>query len=71
LPRSARARRGASAIVPRWYLPAGGSWIAQFTIAVPPEVVADRFIDDVLRSLTTSREPHCYEATLRQLGGIR
>jgi len=58
-------------IVPRWYLPAAGAWIAQFTIAVPPEVVVDRFVDDVLRSLTTSREPRCYEATLRQLGGIR
>ena len=61
----------ASSIVPRWYLPAGGAWIAQFTIAVPPEVVADRFVDDVLKSLTTSREPRCYEARLRELGGIR
>ena len=61
----------AGSIVPRWYLPAGDAWIAQFTIAAPPEVVADRFVDDVLRSLTTTREPRCYEARLRELGGIR
>ena len=61
---------GAS-IVPRWYLPAGGAWIAQFTIGVPPEVNTDQFVADVLKSLTTSREPRCYEARLRELGGIR
>jgi hypothetical protein len=61
----------AGSIIPRWYLPAGDAWIAQFTIGVPPEVVADRFVADVLTSLTTSREPRCYEARLRELGGIR
>jgi hypothetical protein len=60
-----------ASIVPRWYLPAGDAWIAQFAIGVPSEVVADRFVDDVLNSLTTSREPRCYEARLRELGGIR
>lgn len=61
----------AASILPRWYLPAGDTWIAQFTIGVPPDVVTDRFVDEVLRSLTTSREPRCYEARLRELGGIR
>ena len=31
----------------------------------------DRFVDEVMRSLTTSREPRCYETRLRELGGIR
>src|SRR4030095_12798712 len=47
--------------------PGGVPWSAQFTIGVPPEVVADRFVADVLMSLTTSREPRCYEARLREL----
>jgi hypothetical protein len=62
---------GAVRIVPRWYLPVGDEWIAQFTIAVPPDVDRDAFVTDVLTSLTTSRESRCYEARLRELGGVR
>src|SRR2546427_1648825 len=58
-------------IVPRWYLPVGDAWIAQFTIGAPPDVDGDAFVTGLLTSLTTSREPRCYEARLRELGGIR
>jgi hypothetical protein len=61
----------AVSIVPRWYLPATDTWIAQFRIGVPPDMEPDRFVTDVLKSLTTSREPRCYETRLRELGGIR
>lgn len=62
---------GVIQIIPRWYLPVGGVWIAQFTIGVPPDVDRDAFVTGVLASLTTSREPRCYEAQLRELGGAR
>jgi hypothetical protein len=58
-------------VIPRWYVPAGGDWIAQFSIAVPPDVESDGFVTTVLTSLTTSREPRCYEARLRELGVVR
>lgn len=58
-------------IAPRWYLPVGDAWIAQFTIGVPRKVDSDVFVIDVLKSLTTSREPRCYEARLRELGAVR
>src|SRR5207249_7976208 len=31
-------------IVPRWYLPVGDAWIAQFTIGAPPDVDDDAFV---------------------------
>ena len=55
--------------IPRWYIPVGEAWIAQFTIGVPPEVDHDAFVTGLLTSLTTSREPRCYEAELRRLSG--
>jgi hypothetical protein len=61
----------AASIVPRWYVPAGDAWIAQFAIRVPPAMETDAFVTDVLTSLTTSREPRCYEARLRELGAVR
>jgi hypothetical protein len=60
-----------ASIVPRWYIPAGDAWIAQFAIRVPPGMDTDTFVASVLTSLTTSREPRCYEAKLRELGAIR
>jgi hypothetical protein len=61
-------RPGSAQIAPRWYLPVAGAWIAQFTIGVPPDVDSDTFVTGVLASLTTSREPRCYEADLRAFG---
>jgi len=58
-------------IVPRWYLPAGDGWIAQFALGVPSDVDRDAFVSGVLQSLTTSREPRCYETRLRELGEVR
>ena len=58
-------------IPPRWYLPVGDTWLAQFTLAVPPGVDADAFVGGVLQSLTTSREARCYEARMRELGALR
>ena len=56
---------------PRWYLPVGDAWLAQFTLAVPPDVDADTFVGGILQSLTTSREARCYEARMRELGALR
>jgi hypothetical protein len=61
-------RRGS--VVPRWYLPIGDAWIAQLTIDSPPDVDPDTFVTGVLESLTTSKEPRCYEARLRELGVV-
>jgi len=58
-------------IIPRWYLPVGDAWIAQFTIGVPPDVDRDAFVTNVLASLTTGQEARCYEVRLRELGGVR
>ena len=58
-------------IVPRWYLPAADGWIAQFALGVPSDVDRDAFVSGVLQSLTTSREPRCYESRLRELGAVR
>ena len=57
-------------VVPRWYLPIGDAWIAQFTIDSPPDVDPEAFVASVLESLTTSNEPRCYEARLRELGVV-
>lgn len=58
-------------IIPRWYLPVGDTWLAQFSIGVPSDVDNDAFVTAVLRNLTTSREPRCYEQRMRELGGIQ
>lgn len=58
-------------IVPRWYLPIANVWIAQFAIGAPPDIDRDTFVTGVLTSLTISREPRCYEARLRELGGVQ
>jgi hypothetical protein len=58
-------------VIPRWYVPAGADWIAQFSIGIPPGIDSDGFVTAVLTSLTTSREPRCYEARLRELGVVR
>jgi hypothetical protein len=58
-------------VLPRWFLPVGDQWIAQFTIGAPLDVDREAFVAGVLQSLTTSREPRCYEARLRELGAVR
>ena len=61
----------------QWTLPARTeesgriAWLAQFTLAVAPDVDADTFVGGVLQSLTTSREARCYEARMRELGALR
>ncbi len=71
LPAEGRAGKGTVVrIPPRWYIPAADGWIAQFTIGPPPDVEADAFVTAILGSLTTSKEPRCYEARLRELGAI-
>jgi hypothetical protein len=74
LPSKGTVSESASSVVgvaPRWYLPVGDAWIAQFTIGAPAELDGDAFVTKVLTSLTTSHEPRCYEGRLRELGGIR
>ena len=71
VPVTPTASGSVASIVPRWYVPAGNAWIAQFAIRVPPGMDTDAFVTDVLTSLTTSREPRCYEARLRELGAVR
>jgi hypothetical protein len=70
-PGAADPGAGRPNVIPRWYVPAGTEWIAQFSIAVPPDVEPDGFVTAVLTSLTTSREPRCYEDRLRELGVVR
>jgi hypothetical protein len=65
-------RPGAIAtIAPRWFVPVGDEWIAVFTVGVPQDADPEAFVDAVIRSLSTSREPRCYEAALRTLGAVR
>ena len=58
-------------IVERWFVPVDDEWIAQFTIGVRRDDKREAFIEAVIRSLTTSREPRCYEKHLIELGGVR
>lgn len=55
-------------LAPRWFVPVGGEWIAVFTIGAPPETGRDAFAESVIRSLSTTHEPRCYEERMRQLG---
>jgi hypothetical protein len=71
VPREIADGRGKIRIAPRWYLSVGDEWIAQFAIGAPRDVDRDAFVDGVINSLTTSRQPRCYERELREVGGIR
>jgi hypothetical protein len=58
-------------MMPRWFVPVGHEWIGQFSIGAPSDVDRDAFVEDVIRSLTITREARCYQDRLRELGGIR
>jgi hypothetical protein len=55
-------------LAPKWFVPAGAEWIAVVTIGTPPGADRDAFAEGVIRSLSTTREPRCYEERMRQLG---
>jgi hypothetical protein len=70
--RAAQQRPGTTtSIVPRYFMPVGDHWIAQFTVGSPADLDGEAFVDDVLRSFAMTRAPRCYEDRLRELGGIR
>ena len=71
VPVTATTSGSVASIVPRWYIPTGDSWIAQVAIRVPPGIDTDTFVTSVLTSFSTSRDPRCYEAKLRELGAVR